>query len=434
MATFSTVTSGGDDTPGPILFQIKETLVAEGWTVRGSGDGGSRHGDIEAAASVPGAQQGSGGEYDCWTVASTAFSGVAGGAGNTDAWCWLRSPSGDRDLILTSTNDGSTDTHGRVGFSRKGAGGFVGGSTNATTFPAAPAGGSGDEVWTTGSRNNDGGLRSNIGPGTDHHDVIYADGEYFWRLNYYGTSNGQSWSGVFPLSVAHPNDPDPVVYANLRTSSTFFTWWDHVAGAFSAVSLSAQGEMPTLTSTVDGLRVLYPFVVDTNTYTKGTVDPSFLLTCSSNGTHGERVTLTDGRVHLVAQVSEPFHFIVPDDTVTLPGVTMADVDGYNVLPESSTPDSVAPVVTLVSPADDSQIGKNTPIVITITDETALASVPIIAKFHRISVWEVVLFNGNVSPQYNVVQAGNQYTITRAGGWLESPTIEAAPIDTGGNVG
>lgn len=316
--------------------------MAEGWTVRGSGDGLSRHGDIDSATSLPGAQQGSGGQYDCWTSGSTAFTGVAGGSGNTDAWCWLRSPSGDRDVILTSTIDSFTDGGGRIGYTRKGAGGFVGGATNATTFPAAPAGGTGDEVWGVGSRAQDGTLGRNVGANVTRYDVCYADGEWWWRVAYDDNGTGTnvssgSWGGIFPVleDTVHPNDPDPAVYARLRINlSDPFYWWEHPTGSLVQPSVTDQGEITSFVSSQDGERVLYPLVLaNGSSNAKGTIDPTFLLTCGADETQGERVTLPDGRVHVVAQVSNRLHFRVPDGAASLPNVTMADLTGYNPVPE-----------------------------------------------------------------------------------------------------
>lgn len=349
MPTLNSVTYNGDDTCGPAIYNIKETLVAEGWTVRGSGDGLSRFGDADGPTSVPVAQRGSGGEFDCWTSGSTAFTGVAGGAGNTDAWCWLRSPSGDRDVILTSTLDGFTDSDGRIGYTRKGAGGFVGGSTNPTTFPAVPAGGAGDEFWGVGSRTTDGNMGRNVGATVTRYDTCYADGEFWWRVFYDDNGTGtpdtnrfsSSWAGIFPLveDTVHPSDPDPVVYGRLRINvSTPFGWWQHSTAAFVTPFVGDTGEISSFGSSFDGERVLYPLVLENSgSGVKGTIDPTFLLTCGADETQGERVTLPDGRVHMVVDVSNRLHFRVPDGTATIPNVTASDLTGYNAVPEGAPP-------------------------------------------------------------------------------------------------
>lgn len=223
---------------GPFLLGIKDHFVANGWTVRGSGDGISRHGDIDAATTVPGAQQGSGGDYDCWSVANTS-DGVAGGAGNVNSWCWLRSPSGDFDVLLGGPHFAST-TNGKWAVSRSDASGFVGGSTDFETLPATPSGGADEELWLIGSRGGSGSLHNNTTNDIYGTFVLLDDGDFYWFSTRDSTGNpihASSAAARFAVLHPHPDDPDPYVYLQTRFNvATPFRLWDWISGAWATAS------------------------------------------------------------------------------------------------------------------------------------------------------------------------------------------------------
>jgi hypothetical protein len=104
----------------------------------------------------------------------------------------------------------------------------------------------------------------------------------------------------------------------------------------------------------------------------------------------------------------------------------------------SAPDTTAPTVTLVSPADGSTITR-TPIVVDVTDASTFAA---------LFVW--VTYNDGRAPDlvhdgesFQVPFAGNstrvsisggyRYTLRRAGGWPAAPTVHVLPVDTAGNT-
>lgn len=104
-----------------------------------------------------------------------------------------------------------------------------------------------------------------------------------------------------------------------------------------------------------------------------------------------------------------------------------------------TPETIKPVVAIVSPAVGSQINTNTPLVVDVTDNLLL--------FRRIvlvvtvgSVRETVHDGDGFSSGYSAgstrvsIANGFRYTIVRTAGWPAGTTVEfeAFAIDTAGN--
>lgn len=249
----------GGDWSGELFLAIKDNFVASGFTVRGSGDGLTRHGDIDGAVSVPLGQRGSGGEYDCWSVANTT-NGVAGGAGNTNAWCWLRSPDDSWDMILTTAISTSPSFRAsmRWGMSRSDSTGFVGGSTSATVFPTAPTEGSDFEIWVQGSRASASGSLHNNNTSTNYGTLIVEEGgnEFAWfstRDSSGSPAHASSFAGRFAIVQPHPDDPDPWLYGRSRFNSTHLEFWDWVnttwqtTNTFGNQSINADWEIGAYT-------------------------------------------------------------------------------------------------------------------------------------------------------------------------------------------
>lgn len=101
-------------------------------------------------------------------------------------------------------------------------------------------------------------------------------------------------------------------------------------------------------------------------------------------------------------------------------------------------DTTAPDVALVTPADGSAMARAAPVVIEVTDASALAA---------IFAW-VVYPNGNTEVAYDgeaftaafagsstrvSISGGYRYTLRRAGGWPAAPTIRVRPVDVAGNT-
>ncbi len=102
-------------------------------------------------------------------------------------------------------------------------------------------------------------------------------------------------------------------------------------------------------------------------------------------------------------------------------------------------DSIAPVVTVVSPSVGTPLAPTTPLVVDVTDEGQLREVVLVAKMNTQSTWELVYDGTNFAPNYldssrSTIFGGYRYSIARRGGWPAGSTvsIEVHAIDTGGN--
>lgn len=100
-------------------------------------------------------------------------------------------------------------------------------------------------------------------------------------------------------------------------------------------------------------------------------------------------------------------------------------------------DPTPPVVTVVSPAPDTEIGRNELTIFTVTDETAIRDVMVWIEIG--GAWEVA-YGGlavGFSPSYSgssisVISGGYRFEVSRSGGWTAGPTIHAMAFDQGGN--
>jgi hypothetical protein len=99
-------------------------------------------------------------------------------------------------------------------------------------------------------------------------------------------------------------------------------------------------------------------------------------------------------------------------------------------------DTVPPIVSLVSPAEMTELQRNTPIVIDVTDAN-LGFHVIFAYYQDVAgLYEVVF--GGVWPQSegnyvlarSVISGGYRYSITRRGGWPAAPRIQVRATDLG----
>ncbi len=139
---------------GFAMFALKEMAVSIGWTVVGSGDGDGRFAYSGETSALPGNQQGSGGDYDCWMTGATrtdSTPGVAGDAGNEAAWVVLA--NGARQVLLQHTDqNGAANYNGyaRMAYN-PGTGAtpaFDGSAADTSTIPDPAT----NEVWMIGNR------------------------------------------------------------------------------------------------------------------------------------------------------------------------------------------------------------------------------------------------------------------------------------------
>lgn len=99
-------------------------------------------------------------------------------------------------------------------------------------------------------------------------------------------------------------------------------------------------------------------------------------------------------------------------------------------------DSAAPTVTLISPPTTQLIGRKTPVVVRVQDESSLTRVYLWAEYDYGT--EVIYagdhFTTAFEPESDVTGTNpRDFTIVRTGGWLAPPTIHCEPIDGGGNT-
>lgn len=115
--------------PGNTAYLWINTLVAAGWTLRGSGDGLSAYSATDGSA-------------------ITSGNSGANGFNNALAWMRFRSPDGVREIVLqlitATVGSGTTNGQARIKYSK--AAGFTAGSPSATATPDAA-----DEVFLIGS-------------------------------------------------------------------------------------------------------------------------------------------------------------------------------------------------------------------------------------------------------------------------------------------
>lgn len=104
-----------------------------------------------------------------------------------------------------------------------------------------------------------------------------------------------------------------------------------------------------------------------------------------------------------------------------------------------TGDGAAPVVTLVSPPNGSEIGPSTAVVIDVTDNTALGRVFVIADMPGVGREEIVYrgdrFGWQYAAQSSVVPiaGGIRLTIRRSAGWPAPPTFVSYAVDASGTT-
>lgn len=206
------------------FFELKEALVFAGWTVKGSGDGSGRYSAEGVTAALPGAEQGSGGDFDCWQTDGIGSLDTAGGVWSSGAWVWVEEPAGGegRQYVLQMSTSspvvGGWGGYGNVAYNR--AGDFEPASVGVGTAPSL---GSGVNIW--GSPNSTGAslwygvtdlYRAHFWVHDDPVSGAYGFGGFVTRSN-----NTMRFAfGQLPLGPeAHvAGDGDPI--AHLRSTGT----------------------------------------------------------------------------------------------------------------------------------------------------------------------------------------------------------------------
>jgi hypothetical protein len=281
---------------GCFLWRWKNIAVRAGYEVVGSGDGLSRFAWNGETSALPGAQQGLGGDFDCWLQASSDQAGaanVAGDATNANAWCVLQSPVTGRQILLCETDQASAgwQGYGRIAVLRPTLGGWLGSTAGAATIPALVTG----EHFLFGTRASASGtvvLPSNNGflhLWSDDSGPEPAVGCMFMEV---GLSHNISSFCVMPALETSPHDTDPVVYLATTSNSVLAgVYWNPESSSFVAIQTddtwggawgSGRGGVSTRTTTTI-LRRMAPIVSSSPAnYSKGMLHPAAPRWCTAN--------------------------------------------------------------------------------------------------------------------------------------------------------
>jgi hypothetical protein len=278
----------GPDYGGTQFFNLKELAVQAGYTVVGSGDGGTRVAWNGVTSALPIGEQGSGGAYDCWQTGAVRTTGspvVAGDAGNARAWCVLECGTGRQLLLqMTSVTSGYSG-YGSLAVTRGGSSGFNPAPIAANTCPNPPVSGAGDEFFYIGSRNGTGG---------DLWNYLVTDYVHMWADTTPSADGGlplgfvvvrasdqaiwQHFCVVPMVADVSPADSDPCAYFG----SSHTIAWDFAAGpTYTRRGLNGQsvagfwpnnGQLEPITTDVLGFPNVY--VTQTNEVYKGRPHPT----------------------------------------------------------------------------------------------------------------------------------------------------------------
>lgn len=104
---------------------------------------------------------------------------------------------------------------------------------------------------------------------------------------------------------------------------------------------------------------------------------------------------------------------------------------------AATPDLAAPTVSLVSPPTIEELAPGSPLVFDVTDNIGLRRVFVGVRLPLRGAEDVVHQGDRFAAGYAAsstrvaISGGWRYSVVRAGGWPENPTLDVYAIDTGG---
>lgn len=234
---------------GRFFFLLKELAVTAGWTVKGSGDGGTRFG-YRSGTSVPVAERGSGGEFDCWRTGTGGSHADGLVAGDPRHGSWLVLENDGREVLLcpTAASGSNYDGYGRMFYAPKGSGGFAAGVANATT-PPGPAT---HELALFGTRAAPNGANIFL-YNEDGYVQLWADDAPEGAalvLGFQIVDGAGAPSGFFTVApieheTVHASDGDPVVVMANGTGPSLSTGnyaWNYGAGEMQTLNLTASAQ------------------------------------------------------------------------------------------------------------------------------------------------------------------------------------------------
>ena len=427
------------------VFQIKETLVAAGWTVEESGDGTSYN-------------------------ASADIITTAADLRNNNAWFRISNPDG-HELTIQHVASGAH----RVKYSPSP---FDGGSPDATTTPEATP--TSDEQILMGGGTDaapTGGATGWLYDASDPRVIGIADdvSPYGFCFTHFNGTEDESCFVMDPVIIPDSGwtDPQPYVFLLARASSgsvylntrinnpnrsdkeraqgwnvTGAQWdsWGLAEPFFRASSQTYVNNSPSsdnagnIPTAFGGFWVRTAAAANPDGYKGGS--QMFLYTganITGKNTHiingsGKMALTTDGHVFV------PYH-----SSGDMSGLTASPNALF--VPSVNVPiaDATAPTITNFSPATTETILTNTAIEFDITDAGGFAGIIVFAELADGTVEMVhdgFAFRGNYVGNPNArttIANGFHYRIRRSGGWPKTgaaPTVkfEYAVFDASGNAG
>lgn len=227
-------------TPQQALWQLKEALKAEGWTVLGSGDG------------TAGSFSTSGDILLTW---STSSDPVAGAVTNRRAWWRMQSPDLHRELLFQH-EAWNVATDG-IGITYSRSAGFTGTADGAVAANVAPT--ATDGIVFSGDRRPSNGMNGGPfsgGVGISRVDYIIGDAaeEYSFAC-FLRDATGAIKGGMVYDRLANcpdPGDTDPTVVVMIGHYSNFFGYGCTDQRAFWTWGDAGVGSSPTITQSNGG--------------------------------------------------------------------------------------------------------------------------------------------------------------------------------------
>lgn len=244
--------SNGPDTwAGRWFFLLKEIAVQAGWTVVGSSDGDALSVYDGETAALDGADQGSGGAFDCWRTGTGRPHDGTKQAGDPreDSWIVLENDGRQVMLVPTWSTSSSIDGFGRIIYARKGSGGFDGSVAAVGTIPG-PTAAAGDEIEIAGTRASTQGVAIFLGQegGFIHYfaDDTPDGGTITFGFVCVDGSGTSDTTFAIQGIVAETNsavDPDPAVVhfaaAGVSVSGNDWASWNYGSNQFEEDNLNS---------------------------------------------------------------------------------------------------------------------------------------------------------------------------------------------------
>lgn len=476
------------------MFLLKEIAVDAGWTVKGTADSGGNYYYNGVTSAAPLADQGSGGDYDCWQQAyqpaTDAVDGVSAaivhlpsdalitgdGIVAADSWCVLENDG--RELLLRPNWTSAGSMAALIVYARKGSGGFDGSVADASGTIPGPTSTAADELEVYSTRASPESQDICV-TGSNDEDVVH-----FWAndepeggarvIGYQGqdVSVGTSFNSngfcICPIieSAQTPDDPDSVVIAGGNTSdfpissTSFFRAWSPTRTAFFAMGYTSSVEGwgyfsdstdPETEPTSGNESIIQVHTGElvtgssTNEWYKGPITEKAIVTSSVIRNAGNIIDVgfaNDEGVYMHIRGSGSRGLIPWPDTSTQPGgnsITVLDATWRGI--RGVQPDITPPTITNFSTPLDLPL-PDTAVSFEVTDVNPGVSGVYACVRYTAGLSECA-YMGNTSSSFTpdfalnsvrtAITDGFRYTLQRNGPWLQDFVIDVFASDGDGNV-